>query len=90
MDNTSLKALVRELHSRVKQVLQLQSQMIKGRKPEQDELGSAFDEQAQRLTRLCTFDRIHDDKMNECVKVIFELAKQIDEGFSLVVRHRLA
>jgi hypothetical protein len=49
--------------------------MMKGRKPEQDAVGAAFDDQAQRLTRLCTFDRIHDDKMHECVQTIFELAK---------------
>jgi hypothetical protein len=49
--------------------------MMKGRKPEQDADGAAFDDQAQRLTRLCTFDRIHDDKMHECVQIIFELAK---------------
>ena len=49
--------------------------MMRGRKPELDAVEAAFDDQAQRLTRLCTFDIIHDDKMNECVKSIFELAK---------------
>ena len=72
---SNVKALVKELHNKVKQILQLQGQMMKGRKPEQDAVGAAFDDQAQRLTRLCTFDRIHDDKMHECVQTIFELAK---------------